>query len=40
MYYLINKMSSYTGTHIILDIYDIENNEKLKYKNTLHMYIV
>ena len=23
--------SSYTGTHIILDIYDIEDNEKLKF---------
>ena len=27
--------SSYTGTHIILDIYDIEDNEKLKFKDDI-----
>lgn len=27
------------GTHIILDIFDIENNEKLKYKNDI-IYIL
>lgn len=26
---------NYTGSHIILDIYDIENNEKLKFKDTI-----
>ena len=26
---------SYTGTHIIVDIYDIDNNEKLKYKDDI-----
>lgn len=27
--------TTYTGTHIILDIYDIENNEKLKFKDDI-----